>query len=126
MFDDGLRYEIITGRTEGRAIIDQVYNDNRFSGNIEDRVDENGNLTFTLPSTDTRVTTIPELSGTGCMYGFAYQYMFLGTDLESDLDGLDIKYDEYDNKLKAEASFRLGVQYVLGQYFVRLRLTPTS
>jgi len=34
----------------------------------------------------------------------------------------DIKYDDYDDKLKAEASFRLGTQIVWGQYFTRLQL----
>jgi hypothetical protein len=45
--------------------------------------------------------------------------MFLGSDVESDMDGIEVKYDDYNNKLKAEVSFRMGVQFVYPQYFVR-------
>jgi len=126
VFDDGLNVVILTGRQEARAVIDQVWNDKDFNANIDDRQEIGGTLQFTLPTTDIKVETIPELNGQGKMYGFVYNYAFVGTDLESDLDTIAIKYDEYDNKLKAEAMLRLGTQFVLPQYFVRLRLTPTS
>jgi len=126
VFDDGLNVVILTGRTEARAIIDQVWADKDFNANIDDRTDDGGSISFTLPTTDIKVMSIPELSGTGKMYGFIFDYAFLGTDLEDDLDTIAIKYDDYDNKLKAEAMLRLGTQFVLPQYWTRLRLTPTS
>lgn len=125
VFDDGLAVEIVTGRQEARACIDQVWNDKDFNAKIEAR-DENGSLTFELPTTAMNVTTIPELNGTGEAIAFVYPYAFVGTDLEDDMDSLAIKYDDYDNKLKAEAMFRLGTNFVLPQYWTRLRLTPTS
>jgi hypothetical protein len=125
VFDAGLNAVILTGRTEARAAIDQVWDDKDFNARIE-TVEEGGQLSFTLPTTDIRVETVPELSGTGAAYCFVYDFAFMGTDLEDDMDSIAIKYDDYDNKLKAEAIFRLGVQFVLPQYFVRLRLQPVS
>ena len=125
VFDDGLAMEIVTGRQEARACIDQVWNDKDFNAKI-DATDENGSLSFELPTTATTVRTIPELNGTGEAIAFIYPYAFVGTDLEEDMDSLAIKYDDYDNKLKAEAMFRLGTNFVLPQYWTRLRLTPIS
>ena len=126
VFDAGMSVVLLTGRPEARAIIDQVWNDKDFNANIDDRTEAGGMLTFTLPTTDIKIETIPELSGTGEMYAFIYDFAFVGTDLDSDMDSLAVKYDEYNNKLKAEAVFSLGVQFVLPKYFVRLRLTAVS
>jgi len=119
VFDNQMNVVILTGRQEARAIIDQVYNDKDYASTL-DNTDENGVISFTLPTTNITVETVPQLNGLGKMYGFVYNLAFLGTDLESELDGLDIKYHDYDDELKAEAKFRLGTQIVYGQYFVKL------
>jgi hypothetical protein len=46
--------------------------------------------------------------------------VFLGVDARED-ENFDIKYDAYNEKLKVDTSFRLGVQYVFPQYFVRVK-----
>jgi hypothetical protein len=37
----------------------------------------------------------------------------------------DIKYDDYNDKLKTEASFRLGTNFIFEEYFVRLELAAS-
>jgi len=123
VFDNQMNVVILTGRQEARAIIDQVWNGKDFNATIEKR-DEGGIITFELPTTNIMVETVPQLNGLGKMYAFVYPFAFLGTDLESELEGLDIKYDDYINELKAEASFRLGAQFIYPQYWVRLEITP--
>jgi hypothetical protein len=122
VFDLQSNIELLTGRQEAQAIIDNIWNDKDFNAKT-DVTDEFGTLSFMLPTTNIKVTTIPELNGTGIMFGFNYDYAFMGTDLVSDIDGLTMKADDYNDKLKAEAKFRLGAQFVLPQYFAKLVLT---
>jgi len=125
VFDDGLNYVLLTGRQEARAILDNVWKDKDFSAKVEFTETDDGGIMFTLPTTNITVMTVPELNGTGNMYGWPFDYAFAATDLESDID-LSQKYHEYDDKLKVETSFRWGVQFIQPQYWVRLRLTATS
>jgi len=78
-------------------------------------------IRFTLPLTNIEIITLPELGSTNEMWVLPLSLVFLGVDSVDDMT-FDIKYDAYDEKLKAEASFRLGVQIVWGEYFTRLQL----
>ena len=121
VFDKALNMSIIIGRTEALGVIAQY--DTLFpTKNSIVYTDVDGVMSFTFPNTTVRVETVPELNGLNKAYSVCWDYMFLGTDLESDMDGLSIKYDDYINELKAEGLFRLGVEFVLGQYFTRTHL----
>ena len=50
------------------------------------------------------------------MYTVPFRLLFLGTDLLSDIS-FDVKYNDYTDELKAEMSFRLGLQAVWKKYF---------
>lgn len=118
IFDNQMAVELYTGRTEALAIIKQ-WNDN----NAYDRIvatNEGGSLRFNLPQTNVEVVTVPALDGKGDIYALPTSLIFLGTDARED-ENFDIKYDAYNEKLKADTSFRLGVQYVFPQYFVKLK-----
>lgn len=122
LFDNGADVEIITGRAEANAILSQIYNDKDYASSIE--VEEDGSsLSFILPTTSTRVRTYPQLNGLGKMFAVPYSYMFYGCDLDSDAEGMEIKYLEESEKLRARNLFRSGVQYVYPEYFVRLTLS---
>ncbi len=123
VLDAGTPIEILTGRAEARAILNQIYNDKDFNALTVDKTEEGGTLSFILPTTDIRVTTLPELNGLEKMYAFAYDFTELGVDLESDMDNLEIKYDDYNNKLKIEANFRLSFQYAISENFTKLTLS---
>lgn len=118
-------YEIICGYETAQACIDQVYNDKDFASKI-DFTDTDGELSFILPTTTTRVRSIPSLDGTNYVFGVCYKYMFWGTDLEADLDGFQFKYNDTEEMLRFSVKWRSGVNFVFGQYFTRLRLTPAS
>lgn len=122
LFDAGVAVEIYTGRTEALAIIEDWNNESQF--NQIDVPEQTTSFSFMLPRTGVRIVTLPELDGTGEMYFMPLSLTFLGTDLESDMS-FDVKYDEYNDKLKVEASFRLGTQIVWGQYFGRLEYTAS-
>jgi len=127
VWDDGLNVVLLTGRQEAQALIDQAYNDKDYDTIREEDISRDGNkLMFRLPTTEAMIMTIPQLNGTSEIYGFIFDYAFMAVDEESDIDDLEVKYDQYDNKLKVEASFRGGAQAVLTQYWSRLRLTPAS
>jgi hypothetical protein len=70
-----------------------------------------------------QIETLPQLNNTAEAIVMPLSLAFLGTDEMSDMD-LEIKHDDYNDKLKAEASFRLGTQIVWDKYFTRLEFTP--
>lgn len=117
--------EILCGYETARAAIEQVYNTKDYLGTVE-FTEENGEISFTLPTTNMTVRSIPQLDGTDKVYGVCYKYMFYGTDLEGDKDGFTWKYSDYDEKLRFGVKWRSGIQYVFPEYFTRLRLTPAS
>jgi hypothetical protein len=119
LMDNGVTVNIYTGRVEALAILEQWNNENPYSQIPVPTA--TGSFTFALPLYGITVKSLPELSGLNKMYAIPTSLAFLGTDLESDMT-FDIKYDDYNDKLKAEASFRLGNQIVWGKYFTRLEL----
>ncbi len=121
VFDKAVNMSVICGRKEALNCIAQYDADFPARQSIV-YAEENGVMSFTFPNTNVKVETLPELNNTNKAYQVCWDYMFLGTDLESDMDGLAIKYDDYINELKAEGLFRLGVEFVLGQYFTRTHL----
>jgi hypothetical protein len=121
LFDNGASVEIITGRAEANAILSQIYNDKDYASTIA-VTEEGSEMSFVLPTTNITVRTYPQLNGLGKMYAVPYSYVFFGTDLESDLDGLTVKYLEESEKIRVRNLFRSGVQYVYSEYFVKLTL----
>lgn len=118
LFDSQVPVELYTGRTEALAIISQ-WN----TANAYDRINytaEGGSIRFMLPQTNVEVVTVPSLNGKGDIYALPTSLIFLGVDSRDD-ENFDIKYDSYHEKLKADTSFRLGVEYVFPQYFVKLK-----
>ena len=121
---DGLEHFIVCGYETARACIDQVYADKDFSANF-DHSEDAGIISFTLPTTNLKVMSVVELNGTDDVFSWIPSYAFLGTDAEGDMEDLEVLYDQYDRKLKIEAIFREGVQFILPQYWVKLRLLPS-
>ena len=118
IFDNQMEIALYTGRTEALAIISQ-WN----TANAYDRIEytsEGGSIRFTLPQTNVEVITVPALDGQNEIFAIPTALVFLGVDSRED-ENFDIKYNDYLEKLKVEASFRLGVQYVFPQYFVRVK-----
>ena len=122
VFDNGMMVRIYTGRTEALNII-KSYNDaNPYTKLL---VDLGGtSMTFQLPETGIEIKTLPELNGLEDMYAIPMQLTFLGTDELSDMV-LEVKYDDYNDKLKAYAAFRLGTNIVWDKYFTKLVLTAS-
>jgi len=118
LFDNGTEVAIYTGRTEAMFILEQWNNANPYS---QVEVPAGLSMEFVLPLTNIRVISLPELNGLEEMYAIPLSLTFVGVDSAEDMS-FDIKYDDYDDKLKAECSFRLGTQIVWGQYFTRLQL----
>ena len=125
LFDNEQEVELICGRTFARKILTQIYNDKDYSA-ILDVTYEGSEMSFILPTTNTRVRTYPQLNvsaNVDKMFAVPYNYMFFATDLENDLDGLTVKYLEESEKLRLRNLFRSGVQYVYSEYFVKLALS---
>lgn len=124
LLDNEVEVEIWVGRETYRKIVNNIYNDNNFHYSIEE---ETGSMpSFILPTTNTRVRSIPQFTGTNYMFAVPYEYVFYGTDLSSDVDGFEFKYSTYKDELYFGTKWRVGVNYVFSQYFTWLKLTPTS
>jgi hypothetical protein len=118
IFDNQMEIALYTGRTEALAIISE-WN----AANAYDRIQytsEGGSIRFILPQTNVEVITVPALDGQNEIFAIPTALVFLGVDARED-ENFDIKYDAYNEKLKVDTSFRLGVQYVFPQYFVRVK-----
>ena len=121
VLDNGIPIKMYMGRTEALTVLEQWNQANPYS---QREVDSNTtNMQFELPLMGIQIETLPQLNGTGEAIVMPLSLAFLGTDEMSDMD-LEIKYDDYNDKLKAEASFRLGTQIVWDKYFTRLEFTP--
>jgi hypothetical protein len=121
VLDNGIPIKMYMGRNEALTVLEQWNQANPYS---QREVDSNTtNMQFELPLMGIQIETLPQLNGTGEAIVMPLSLAFLGTDEMSDMD-LEIKYDDYNDKLKAEASFRLGTQIVWDKYFTRLEFTP--
>ena len=118
IFDNQMEVAIYTGRTEALNII-AAWNTSNPYDRIQP-VNEGGALRFILPQTNVEILTVPALDASNEMFAIPTSLVFLGTDSRED-ENFDIKYDSYNEKLKVDTSFRLGVQYVFPQYFVRVK-----
>jgi len=122
LFDNGAEVEMICGRGFANKILTNIYNDKDYSA-ILDVSYEGSEMSFILPTTNVRVRTYPQLNTTANadkLFAVPYSYMFFATDLDSDIDGLTVKYLEESEKLRLRNLFRSGVQYVYPEYFVKL------
>tara|TARA_R110000772_G_scaffold123755_8_gene230159 strand:- start:1656 stop:2693 length:1038 start_codon:yes stop_codon:yes gene_type:complete len=121
VLDAGIAIKMYMGRTEALTVLEQWNTANPYS---QKEVDSSTtNMMFDLPLMGIQIETLPQLNGTDKAYVIPLSLAFLGTDEMSDMD-LEIKYDAYNDKLKAEASFRLGTTIVWDKYFTRLEFTP--
>lgn len=123
LFDNEYPVEIICGRETYRKIIENNYNDNQFHYKLEEEAGTEPS--FILPTTNIRVRAYSQLNGTDKMYVVPYTYMFFGTDIESDVDGFEFKYNDTEEKLRFEVKWRSGIQYIYSQYFTRLELAAS-
>lgn len=117
--------EVLVGYETMQFIIDNIYATKDFNAFVP-TTEEDGTLSFVLPTTNVTFRSVVTLDGTEKMYGTPYSYMFYGTDLTEDQDGFRFVYNDTDEKLRFSVKWRSGIQYVFPQYFTRLRLTPTS
>lgn len=117
--------EIICGYESAQKVIDNIFEDKDYLGKLE-FTDVDGELSFILPTSTTRVRSIPSLDGTDYVFAVPYKYMFYATDLTNDMDGFKFVYNDTEEKLRFGVKWRSGVQYVFPKYFTRLRLKPVS
>lgn len=123
LFDNGTELEIMVGRETYRKIIENNYNDNQYHYTLTEEAGVEPS--FILPTTNTRIRVYSQLNGTDKMFAVPLNYMFFGTDLESDVDGFEFKYNDTDEKLRFGVKWRSGVEYVYSEYFTRLVLTAS-
>jgi len=122
LWDDEIPVYLFTGRTEALNILEAWNSANPY--NVVAIEEVGSHMRFTLPLSGIEVMTLPELNGKNKMYAIPLSLTFLGTDLIEDVS-FEIKYDDYNDELKAEAKFRLGTQIIWGKYFLRLKLAAS-
>jgi hypothetical protein len=120
LFDNGYTIDIFMGRDKALLVLEDWNNANPYS-QVAIPAEVGTSMEFVLPLTNIKITTLPELNGTNDVWALPLALTFLGVDSLEDMS-YEIKYDAYNDKLKAEASFRLGTSIVWGQYFTRLQL----
>ena len=64
----------------------------------------------TIPGTDMVLNKVPGLNGTDQIYTGKMMHFIFGTDLEGDLDTLEVWYSQDDDVIYVRSKFRAGVQ----------------
>lgn len=121
--EESIRTILVMGRTEALRVL-KSWNDNN-PYNLKDIPVGGGSMRFQLPLTEIEIVTVPEYNNTGDMHAMPMNLAFLGTDSEEDMN-FQIKYNEWEDKLRAQATFRLGTNIVWDKYFTRLELNVVS
>lgn len=101
----------------GKAAIVNSYNDNRFNGALT--IDANGG--FELPYTSVRVQIFQEIADNKAVAG-AGAYMFVGTDLKSDIldgEGFRLWYSQDNLEIRSSLRVRLGTAIAFANQFVK-------
>lgn len=114
-------FRLLVGDDTYQKAINEIYNDNNFHYNPDNFVGDE----FVIPGTSVRVKRVVGLDDEQKIYGFMPEHVFFGTDLESDMDQLEIWYDENEEKIKLDCKWREGVQYVLPQHIYKFTLTAS-
>jgi hypothetical protein len=123
LFSNNVETEIVCGLETAQKCIDNIWNSKDYNALLEFSRNEAGELYFTLPTTTTVVRVLPELNGTEKAFALPYQYISVAVDGDKDEDGIEIKYNDNDEKLRVGSKWRLGIEYIMSEYFVKLALT---
>ncbi len=121
LLNNDIKPEIICSRVDAQFVLDNIYNDKDYASSITVS-DVAGELSFVLPTTNFTVRSYPQLAA-GQVFAVPYEFMFYGTDLESDDSDFYMFYDEKDESIYFGVNWRSGVNYVYPEYFVKLKLT---
>jgi len=119
ILDNGETFEVHTGRAEAMKVLKAWNASNPY--NTVAIPTGGGTIEFEIPLTGIKLVTVAELNGLDKMFGIVPKYCYVGTDSADDMT-FDVKYDDYNEKLKSESSFRLGGNIILEQYFTKLVL----
>jgi hypothetical protein len=120
LLNNDIKPEIICSRVDAQFVLDNIYATKDYASSIQVS-DIGGELSFTLPTTGFTVRSYPQL-GVGEVYAVPYEFMFYGTDLESDDSDFYMFYDEKEESIYFGVNWRSGIQYVYPEYFVKLTL----
>ena len=120
MYANNLQVEVIADRLLMQECIDYIFNNKDYNQILDYVRLADGEISFVLPTTLVTFTSVAQLAGTGKAYLVPFEYVIIPVDGDSDVEGFEMKYNENDEKLRLGVKFRVGVEYVLPQYFGRL------
>jgi hypothetical protein len=118
----GTEVEIVCGEESAQSVINNIWNDKDYNAVLEFQTNDAGELWFPLPTTTYTVRVLPQLNGTEKVFAIPYSYVSVAVDGESDESNIEVKYNETDELLRISNKFRLGVEYIRPEYFVKLVL----
>jgi len=118
---DAVTLEVLVGYETAQKIINNIHNTKDYNAFIP-TTEEDGSITFILPTTNITFRSIQQLDETDVMVAAPHKYMFYATDLSSDIDGFTWKYSDYEDELRFGVKWRSGIAYIFSDTFTRLVL----
>jgi len=112
----------VGGRETYNKALNELYDDNKYHY----KLDEDEGRSFLIPTKRIRFHHVEGLDGTDRIYFIPTNLTFFGTDLSGDIDNIRMWYSQDDDKIKISLKWRVGVQYVYSQYFVKFTTTQDS
>lgn len=107
-------HRIFVGKETFDLYLTAVTNANLFHYNPA-----NDNTSVTLHGTTTTIELVHGLDGTSSIYAGPLDRMFIGTDLQSDWEDFYVGYSQDEDKIHVDIKYRLGVEYVNSNEFVK-------
>jgi hypothetical protein len=117
---NNIDHEVICDELLMQGAIDWAWNNKDFNALITFTRNSAGELEFVLPTTTTRFRSVAQLAGTSDAFLVSYPFISIAVDGDKDEEGIEVKYNETDEKLRVGSKFRLGTTYVFPQYFKKL------
>lgn len=124
LYSNGVAFEVICDRVLMNACIDYVFNNKDYNMILPYDVTPEGEITFVLPTTTVRFTSVAQLANSGDAYLVPFDYVVVAIDGDADEEGMSIEYRKEAQDLLLDVKFRLGVDYVYPEYFGKLLTTP--
>lgn len=119
-----IAFEVICDRVLMDEVIDYVWQNKDYNMLLPFDELEDGEISFVLPGTTVRFSSVAQLAETGDMYLVPFGYVTIAVDGDADVEGMSIDYRVEAQDLLLDVKFRLGTNYVYPEYFAKFLSTP--
>jgi hypothetical protein len=127
VFDAGLTYSLHVSRTVYEAVKQNIFTANNFGYVLNEVNPRKSYSNFALPVSGVTIVANPYLQGMNTtILGLPKELTIWGTDLEEDMNAMQLVPDPFGKALNGTMAFKTGVQIALDVNFVKTTFTQPA